>query len=119
MEIAGAFGRVHALFSGIGVNPNTEALDIPPEEWANVMSVNVNGQFYIAIGSNFGFIVDRPQPHYNASKAAVRQMVKFPAAAGTGRERAQGAMMTSTPATVRLAPSAAGGAASVMRTSNC
>ena len=94
-EIAGSFGRVHALFNCIGVNPNTDVLDIPAEEWAQVMSVNVNGQFYIAqavarhmaehgggaivaIGSNSGFIVDRPQPqaHYNASKAAVHQMVK-------------------------------------------
>jgi NAD(P)-dependent dehydrogenase (short-subunit alcohol dehydrogenase family) len=82
-------------FGLAGRTANTDALDIPPEEWARVVSVNVNGQFYIAqavgrhmaeqgggsivaIGSNSGFIVDRPQPqaHYNASKAAVHQMMK-------------------------------------------
>jgi NAD(P)-dependent dehydrogenase (short-subunit alcohol dehydrogenase family) len=88
-------GRVDVLFNCVGIGPNTNVLDIPPEEWAQVMNVNVNAQFYInqavakkmaaqgggsivAIGSNSGFIVDRPQPqaHYNASKAAVHQMVK-------------------------------------------
>ena len=89
------FGRVDVLFNCIGVNPNTNALDIPPEEWRNVMDVNVSGQFFaaqafakqmsrhgggsiVAIGSNSGFIIDKPQPqaHYNTSKAAVHQMVK-------------------------------------------
>ncbi len=89
------FGKVDVLFNCIGVNPNTDVLEISPEEWANVMNVNVNGQFFIAqafarqmarhgggsivaIGSNSGFIIDKPQPqaHYNTSKAAVHQMVK-------------------------------------------
>ena len=89
------FGRVEVLFNCIGVNPNTPALEIPAEEWQTVMNVNVNGQFYaaqafarqvarhgggsiVAIGSNSGVIVDKPQPqaHYNTSKAAVHQMVK-------------------------------------------
>jgi NAD(P)-dependent dehydrogenase (short-subunit alcohol dehydrogenase family) len=89
------FGRVDVLFNCTGIAPNTDVLDIPPAEWAKVMNVNVNAQFYVAqsaakhmakqgggaivcIGSNSGFIVDRPQPqaHYNASKAAVHQMVK-------------------------------------------
>jgi NAD(P)-dependent dehydrogenase (short-subunit alcohol dehydrogenase family) len=89
------FGKVDVLFNCIGVNPNTDVLEIPPEEWTNVMNVNVNGQFFIAqafakqmarhgggsivaIGSNSGFIIDKPQPqaHYNTSKAAVHQMVK-------------------------------------------
>jgi NAD(P)-dependent dehydrogenase (short-subunit alcohol dehydrogenase family) len=89
------FGRVDVLFNCIGVNPNTHVLDIPPEEWRNVMDVNISGQFFaaqafakqmvrhgggtiVAIGSNSGFIVDKPQPqaHYNTSKAAVHQMVK-------------------------------------------
>ncbi|MCB2128241.1 MAG: SDR family oxidoreductase [Rhodobacteraceae bacterium] len=89
------FGRIDVLFNGIGINPNTPALEIQPEEWEAVMNVNINGQFYIsqavarkmvergsgtivAIGSNSGFTVDRPQPqaHYNTSKAAVHQMVK-------------------------------------------
>jgi NAD(P)-dependent dehydrogenase (short-subunit alcohol dehydrogenase family) len=90
-----ALGPVAVLFNCTGINPNTDALDIPAEEWARVMVVNVNAQFHVAqatarhmagqgggaivaIGSNSGFIVDRPQPqaHYNASKAAVHQMVK-------------------------------------------
>ncbi|HTN97994.1 MAG TPA: SDR family oxidoreductase, partial [Nordella sp.] len=94
-EIARVSGRLHVLMNCIGIGPNTDALKIPPQEWADVMNVNVNAQFYIAqavakrmaetgggsivaIGSNSGLIVDRPQPqaHYNASKAAVHQMVK-------------------------------------------
>jgi NAD(P)-dependent dehydrogenase (short-subunit alcohol dehydrogenase family) len=89
------FGRIDVLFNCTGIAPNTDVLDIPAAEWAKVMTVNVNAQFYVAqpvarhmaangggsivcIGSNSGFIVDRPQPqaHYNASKAAVHQMVK-------------------------------------------
>ena len=89
------FDRVDVLFNCIGVNPNTDVLEISPDEWTNVMNVNVNGQFFIAqafarqmarhgggsivaIGSNSGFIIDKPQPqaHYNTSKAAVHQMVK-------------------------------------------
>jgi len=89
------FGRIDVLFNCIGINPNTPALEISPEEWESVINVNVNGQFFIsqaiarkmvdrgagsivAIGSNSGFTVDRPQPqaHYNTSKAAVHQMVK-------------------------------------------
>jgi NAD(P)-dependent dehydrogenase (short-subunit alcohol dehydrogenase family) len=89
------FERVHVLFNCIGVNPNTDALEIPAAEWRKVINVNVNGQFFVAqafgrqmarqgggsivaIGSNSGFIVDKPQPqaHYNTSKAAVHQMVK-------------------------------------------
>jgi NAD(P)-dependent dehydrogenase (short-subunit alcohol dehydrogenase family) len=94
-KVEDEFGRVHVLFNCIGVNPNTHVLEISAEEWRNVMNVNVNGQFFVAqafgkqmarhgggsivaIGSNSGFIVDKPQPqaHYNTSKAAVHQMVK-------------------------------------------
>ena len=94
-QAVGEFGRVDVLFNCTGIAPNTDVLDIPAEEWAQVMNVNVNAQFFVAqaaakhmaetgggsivcIGSNSGFIVDRPQPqaHYNASKAAVHQMVK-------------------------------------------
>ena len=94
-ETHGTLGRIDVLMNCVGIGPNTKVLDIPAEEWAQVMNVNVNAQFYVgqavarkmadagggsivAIGSNSGFIVDRPQPqaHYNASKAAVHQMVK-------------------------------------------
>lgn len=93
--IAAEFGQIDVLFNCIGINPNTPALEISAEEWTAVINVNVNGQFFIsqaiarkmvergkgsivAIGSNSGFTVDRPQPqaHYNTSKAAVHQMVK-------------------------------------------
>jgi NAD(P)-dependent dehydrogenase (short-subunit alcohol dehydrogenase family) len=93
--IAQDFGQIHVLMNCIGIGPNTDVLQISPQEWQNVMNVNVNAQFYVAqavaktmvqsgggnivsIGSNSGIIVDRPQPqaHYNASKAAVHQMIK-------------------------------------------
>jgi len=94
-KVEADFGCVQVLFNCIGVNPNTPVLEISAEEWQTVMNVNVNGQFYaaqafgrqmvrhgggsiVAIGSNSGVIVDKPQPqaHYNTSKAAVHQMVK-------------------------------------------
>jgi len=93
--ISDQFGRLDILFNCIGINPNTPALDMAPQEWERVMQVNVNAQFYmlqavarkmvaqgggaiVVIGSNSGFIVDKPQPqaHYNSSKAALHQMVK-------------------------------------------
>lgn len=94
-EAVAAFGRIDVLFNCIGINPNTDVLEIAATEWKRVIDVNVNAQFYtaqavarhmaergggsiVAIGSNSGFIVDRPQPqaHYNTSKAAVHQMIK-------------------------------------------
>ena len=94
-QIEADFGRVQVLHNCIGINPNTPALEITPQEWTRVLQVNVNGQFFVAqafakhmaahgggsivaIGSNSGFIVDKPQPqaHYNTSKAAVHHMVK-------------------------------------------
>jgi NAD(P)-dependent dehydrogenase (short-subunit alcohol dehydrogenase family) len=93
--VARDFGAAHILLNCIGIGPNTDVLDIPPQEWKDVMEVNVNAQFYIAqafarimakagggsivaIGSNSGLIVDRPQPqaHYNTSKAAVHHMIR-------------------------------------------
>ncbi|WP_051329543.1 SDR family NAD(P)-dependent oxidoreductase [Geminicoccus roseus] len=94
-QILADFGRVDILVNCVGINPNTDVLDISPEEWREVQDVNVNAMFFtnqafarhmakhgggsiVAIGSNSGFTVDKPQPqaHYNASKAAVHQMVK-------------------------------------------
>ncbi len=98
-EVEKASGPAGVLVNCVGICPNTDVLDIPPDEWREVMDVNVNAQFYVAqafarqmaangggaivcIGSNSGFTVDRPQPqaHYNASKAAVHQMVRSLAA---------------------------------------
>ena len=94
-DVAGDFESTDVLMNCIGIGPNTALLDISPQEWRDVMDVNVNAQFFMAqavarrmvktgggsivsIGSNSGIIVDRPQPqaHYNTSKAAVHQMVK-------------------------------------------
>lgn len=94
-KIAKDFGRIDILVNCVGINPNTDVLEISPEEWRDVQDVNVNAMFFtnqafarhmakhgggsiVAIGSNSGFTVDKPQPqaHYNASKAAVHQMVK-------------------------------------------
>jgi NAD(P)-dependent dehydrogenase (short-subunit alcohol dehydrogenase family) len=94
-KVAGDFGRIDILVNCVGINPNTDVLEISPEEWREVQDVNVNAMFFtnqafarhmakhgggsiVAIGSNSGFTVDKPQPqaHYNASKAAVHQMVK-------------------------------------------
>jgi NAD(P)-dependent dehydrogenase (short-subunit alcohol dehydrogenase family) len=75
-SISLAFGRVQTLFNCIGVNPNTDALDIPPEEWAQVMAVNVNGQFHTAQA------VAR-----NMAAARLSPSARTPAPSSTGRSR--------------------------------
>ena len=94
-DVVQEFEQAHILVNCVGICRNTDALDITPDEWRSVIDVNVNAQFFVAqafarhmvkagggsivaIGSNSGFTVDKPQPqsHYNASKAAVHQMVK-------------------------------------------
>jgi hypothetical protein len=83
-KVAGDFGRIDILVNCVGINPNTDVLEISPEEWREVQDVNVNAMFFtnqafarhmakhgggsiVAIGSNSGFTVDKPQPqaHYN------------------------------------------------------
>ena len=92
---ADEIGDIDILVNCVGICPNTAVLDISDEEWRKVFDVNVNAMFWtsrafarrmvktgsgsiVNIGSDSGFIVDKPQPqaHYNASKAAVHMLTK-------------------------------------------
>lgn len=89
-------GPVDILIANAGIAlPDAGAEDATDEAWLKVMDVNVNGVFWscrafgrhmlerrggsiVAVGSMSGIISNRPQrqAHYNASKAAVHQMVR-------------------------------------------
>ncbi len=84
------------LFNNAGIVIHKSAYDVAPEEWAKVINVNLNGEYYMAsefarylkskgkkgaicnTASMSGHIVNWPQEQasYNASKAAVIQMTK-------------------------------------------
>ena len=89
-------GTLDLLFNNAGIVVNTPAVDVTPEEWHEVVNVNLNGVFYMAqafgkwliennkkgsivnTASMSATIVNIPQPQasYNATKAAVRHLTK-------------------------------------------
>jgi NAD(P)-dependent dehydrogenase (short-subunit alcohol dehydrogenase family) len=94
-DIAARYGKVDILVNNAGIVRNTEAIGTSPEEWRQIIDVNVNGVFWcsqafgrgmverrsgsiVNIGSMSGIISNRPQPQaaYNASKAAVHMLTK-------------------------------------------
>ena len=95
-EAANKMGALDLLFNNAGIVINTPAIDVSPEEWNQVVNVNLNGVFYVAqafgawliahnrkgsivnTASMSASIVNIPQPQasYNATKAAVRHLTK-------------------------------------------
>lgn len=90
---------IDILVNNAGTCYHEPALEVPPERFAEVMTLNVTGVWYgcqvvgtqmvargtgsiINIGSMSGMIVNRPQmqPAYNASKAAVHHLTRSLAA---------------------------------------
>ena len=98
-EIQDRLGTADILVNNAGTCVHRPALDVTPEEWQQVLDVNVTGVWnccqafgaqmaaagsgvIVNIGSISSIIVNRPQwqPAYNASKAAVHQLTKSLAA---------------------------------------
>ena len=98
-EVVSEFGDVHILVNNAGTCVHAPALEVTPQQWQEVIDVNVNGVWnccqafgrrmaghgggvIVNVGSISALIVNRPQwqPAYNASKAAVHQLTKSLAA---------------------------------------
>lgn len=102
-EIANAIEKAHAkmgkldlLFNNAGIVLHKPALEVTPDEWLNVINVNLNGIFFVArafarylianhkegsivnTASMSGTIVNFPQEQasYNTSKAGVVHLTK-------------------------------------------
>jgi NAD(P)-dependent dehydrogenase (short-subunit alcohol dehydrogenase family) len=90
------FGHLDILVANAGINPVTQLLDMPEEEWDAVLNINLKGTFLciqragrvmaqqkkgriIVIGSVDGQSVVPGEAHYGASKAALLHMSKIAA----------------------------------------
>jgi 3-oxoacyl-[acyl-carrier protein] reductase len=93
-ETTAAFGRIDILVNNAGVaGPNIKTWEYPPEAWAQVMAINLDGPFHCChalvpgmIAQNYGRIVNiasiagkEGNPNasaYSASKAALIALTK-------------------------------------------
>ncbi len=91
-----AMGKLDLLFNNAGIVLHKAAIDVTPQEWLNVINVNLNGIFFMATefgkyliahgkkgsivntASMSGTIVNWPQEQasYNSSKAGVIHLTK-------------------------------------------
>jgi 2-dehydro-3-deoxy-L-rhamnonate dehydrogenase (NAD+) len=93
-ETKAAFGRIDILVNNAGIaGPNIRTWEYPPEAWAQVMAINLDGPFYCCrtlvpdmVAENYGRIVNiasiagkEGNPNasaYSASKAALIALTK-------------------------------------------
>jgi meso-butanediol dehydrogenase/(S,S)-butanediol dehydrogenase/diacetyl reductase len=99
-DVARAFDRLHDLCGGLdilinnaGISLRQSFLDISPQEWRDVIEVNLNGAFFVAqeaarrmladdggvilnMGSTNGLTGYLCYAHYNASKAGVIELTR-------------------------------------------
>jgi NAD(P)-dependent dehydrogenase (short-subunit alcohol dehydrogenase family) len=99
-SVAGAFNALDRQFSGLdilinnaGISIRHSFMDITPEEWTKVISINLNGVFYVAqqaakrmlaggsgviinMGSTNGLAGYHYYADYNASKAGVIELTR-------------------------------------------
>lgn len=86
-------GKIHILVNGAGIQYRENALDFPVEQWLKVLSVNLNGTFYLTqmvgnvmVKNGYGKIINVASmtsfvggikiPAYTASKGAIAQLTK-------------------------------------------
>ncbi len=93
--VIASLGCIDILVNNAGICINKPVLDMTPDEWLQLMGINLNGVFWcsrsvgrhmverrkgaiVNIGSMSGSIVNWPQPQaaYNASKAGVIHLTK-------------------------------------------
>ena len=98
-ELAARHRHVDILVNNAGIARNSPSVETLPEEWLEVIDVNLNGVWWcsqafgrgmvargkgaiVNIGSMSGLVANKPQAqtHYNASKAAVHMLTKSLAA---------------------------------------
>jgi NAD(P)-dependent dehydrogenase (short-subunit alcohol dehydrogenase family) len=93
MEVDNLWGGLDICINNAGISMRHSFLDISPEEWQQVVDVNLNGMFYIAQGSarrmlagGAGVIINMASTNgltgypyyadYNASKAGVIELTR-------------------------------------------
>ena len=94
-QVIGAFGNLDVLANNAGVLLRKAALEVTPEEWEAVMSVNLSGTFFmsqqmgrhliararpgciISVASTFGVVGFAGRSTYGISKAGIMQMTRM------------------------------------------
>jgi len=90
-RIAADVGHIHVLVNCAGIAPQTGVLEIPPEQWRDVLETNLSAPFFMSqavarvmvepgggvivnISSANAFVVESPYADYNAAKAGLNQL---------------------------------------------